>query len=313
MDLPNSMMPIESSYPLNLPRGDTPEEIRARIPALKRLAERSYVWLATDLWKVFHLKHYVKYGYETFNDYVEHEVGISRDNAYQMRRIMSHLVLKCGIKPSLLEEIGPSKARKMLSVANRNNAQTWVEKAKAMPYDRFVTAVLDEREARKPTPPSATDPETPQHDGPVTITVEPINPRELQPQVQEFKVKSFRLPAEALTLLDEALAEAQRTTKSAHEGFNLACIAQHFLAHSMTKEGKRDGRLRFFMRHMERIYGGRLLHITDDHAWDVLREAVESHPDIIETSDKEPLDERERNDDRRYDGDPYQEEEESEG
>jgi len=287
MLLPKSTTPTESSSLPVLPAGETPEIIRDRIPRLKGFVEKAYMYLAKDLWSVYKRKLYTKWGHNTFNDYVINEVGISKDYARQMRKIFSVLVMKCHIQPKELDEIGRSKARKLLAVVDQTNARAWITKAKSLKYDELSREVENEVLRNIPISPEPTSPETSHKRGPVTLAKKTNSTKRV---AEVFRPRTFRLPEDSSAVLDEALAEAQRITNSPSDGFNLSCIAQQFLAHRLTVEGKDDGRMAWFMKTMEQVYGGRFIHIRDEGAWDVLRKAVEESPDLTTTSIKEDED-----------------------
>lgn len=287
--LPAERPPVMVGYSTityQLPEGNSPEAIRARVPLLKEITERCYMRLARDLWEIYHLKHYVKYNYDTFDDYVASEVGISRDRAYKLRRIFSVLVLKCDIPTAEVEAAERSRVEMILSVVNRENAHDWLTDAKTLPYKELKNKLVRETARRKGAKPAATKPDKPETTTPVRLACE--DPRAPEASAsEEYFQRTFRLPADGDTLLTEALAVAQRVTGSHSDNFNLICILQQFLAHNLTVEGKDDGRRGYFQRWMEEIYGGWFLHVRSDEAWDVLREAVESRPDLFGTSERE--------------------------
>ena len=281
-----AMLIGHSTIAYQLPEGNSPEAIRARIPLLKEITERCYMRLARDLWEVYQLKHYVKFGFSTFDDYVATEVGISKDRSYKLRRIFSVLVLKCDIPTSQVEVAERSRVEMILSVVNRDNAKDWLTDAKTLPYKELRNKLIRETTRRRGVAPSATPPDKPDPTTPIRLACE--SPRAQEPgNSQEFVQRTFRLPDDGDTLLTEALAIAQRVTGSHSDNFNLICMAQQFLAQNLTTEGKDDGRRGYFQRWMEEIYGGWFLHVRSDEAWDVLREAVEGRPDLFGTSERE--------------------------
>lgn len=243
--------------------------------------------LAKDLWSTYHRKLYVKWGFKTFDEYITKEVGISKDYARRMRRVFSVFVLKCGIRPNELDVIGRSKAHVLLPVVDKFNARNWLSTAKTSTYDELVTKVRAAKAASVEEVSEPTEPDSPLPGGDKPIKLSSSSPRAVSTKSSEFVRRTFRLPEDSDTILDEALAEAQRITKSASDGFNLTCIAQQFLQHRMTETGKKDGRLKWFMRNLEEVYGIRLLHIKSDKAWEVLEKLVEDKPTLFGTSAEE--------------------------
>jgi len=272
-------MPM-SIYSFEVPEGDSPNEIRERIKVLKKVTESCYMRLAHDLWKCFHRKLYVGYSYDTFDDYVAEEVGISRDRAYKLRRIYAVLHLKCDIPTYEIEKAERARVEMILGIVDRTNARVWLDRAKELPYKTLKNklAAVKNRNARQD--PEPTDPTTPIPTTPIRIACE--SPRGgPDAETMPFVKRTFRLPEDGDSLLTESLAVAQRTTKSHSDAFNLICILQQFSAHNLTLEGKKDPRKGYWLRWMEEIYGGTFLHIKNDEAWAVLADAVEKHPHLF--------------------------------
>jgi hypothetical protein len=282
MPSPESTTLTVTSLLPNIPTGDSPDAIRQRIPQIRAITELSYMQLARDLWSVFHRKLYTDWGFESFDHYVRHEVGISKDRSYRLRRIFSVFVMKCDIPPATLNVLGRSKAERLLPFVTKKNAHDWVSRAQKMTYDELLTEIETEKAKQvSPDPAPSAEVEPPSTVSPVRLT---------KPPREGFVERKFYLPEDSDTLLTESLGEAQRITKSASDSFNLSCILQHFLAHRLTQEGKDDGRLGWFMRNMERVYGVRLIRVKDtDEAWGILQGAVESRPDLFGTSDHPDL------------------------
>jgi len=307
--LDESMLPASMAiYSFEIPEGDSPEEIRDRIKVLKTVTESCYMRLAHDLWKCFHRKLYVGYGYDTFDDYVAEEVGISRDRAYKLRRIYAVLHLKCDIPTYEIEKAERARVEMILPIVDRNNARKWLDDAKKLPYKTLKNKLAEDRTRRSKVEPEPTDPTKPPPTTPVRIACE--SPRAgSETESMPFVKRTFRLPEDGDSLLTEALAVAQRTTKSHSDAFNLICIIQQFHAHNLTLEGKKDPRKGYWTRWMEEIYGGRFLHIKNDEAWAVLADAVEKHPHLFGIGKRGTQDDqRERDDDTCQEGEDQEEE-----
>lgn len=271
------------TFSFEVPEGDSPEAIRERIKVFKRVTESAYMRLAHDLWKCYHRKLYVGYGYDTFDDYVATEVGISRDRAYKLRRIYTVLHLKCDIPTKEIEEAERARVEMILPMVDRTNARDWLGRAKTLPYKGLKNKIAEVKNRRAAQAPEPTGPIKPEPTTPIKIACEASPRGEIAQEPMEFVKRTFRLPEDGDSLLTEALAVAQRFTKSHSDAFNLICVAQQFLAHNLTLEGKKDPRKEYWTRWMEEIYGGRFLHIKNDEAWAVLADAVDKNPHLFGT------------------------------
>ena len=286
-----------------VPLGNTPEARRARVLVYREVTERAYMSMARELWEIYNLKDYTKFGYDTFDDYVLSEVEISKDRASKLRRIFSTLVLKCNLRPKEIEQVKRSRVEMILGVVDRNNAREWLDQAKNLEYKELRNRLVRERAKRKgkrKEDPSATAPDTPTTTTPIRLACEAQEAGEATDMV--FHTRTFRLPDDADTLLTEALATAQRVTGSHSDAFNLTCIMQQFLAHNLTTEGKDDGRRGYFQRWMEEVYGGTFLQIRNDEAWEVLARAVKEHPHLFGTGKREDQNGRHDDSDPRVPG-----------
>lgn len=263
------MSSAHTNGPPAIPADDSPEALRTRIPALKARLDRDYVQLARDLWTVHARGHYKDWGYESFNDYVE-DVGIPYERASRLRRLWSRLILSVGLRPSQLDGIGYSNAQLLVPVIDKSNASTWIEKGRTLSYRDLCDEIEKARPDPEPLP------------SPTGTTI--IKPQ--LPTAPPTTRRSFYLTSEQQIALDEALAESMRISSSQGEAHNLYLICIKFLADCMTQEQAPDARLRFFMRHLERIHGGRVLHVRTPEAFEVLRKAIEEHPDLFTRSNE---------------------------
>lgn len=271
-----------------LPVGDDPDTIKTRIPMLRNIAERCYIYLAKDLWNVCNRKLYTEWGFNTYDDYLVF-LGMSKEGAYRLRRIFDVLVTKCGITIPEIEGLGKSKAERLLPVVNKFNARSWIEVAKNSDYGTLLSKIDNEKRRNVGSSLSGKETTPVQQDAVAKVEIigtdaEPELSDVIDIKPKKLKVKSFQIAEDSESLLNEAINEARRITKSPSDGFNLICIAQQFLASRLTLDGKDDNRLMWFLRNFEKIYGGRLLYIKSEEAWEVLRTAVENRPDVIETT-----------------------------
>lgn len=304
------------SVPLPKNEHEEPSEIVDRLCKTKNMLEQAYIVFARDLWYVKGNKHiYTNLGFETFDDFVRGKVGISKDSAERAVSIFQHFVVRCNVNLTELTGIGRGRATLIKPIVNSKNAKEWVSKAKELPWDKLNREVEAEkdriREERRPRPAqSSGDAEDSGEQSQsldivehmITVDHVVVSPRVIPKEERPFVRREFFITEDTDTLLDEALSEAQRVTRSPSASFNFSLIVQHFLAHRLTQEGKSDGRLYYHLRHMERIFGGHLIHVKDEEGWRILAKAMESCPEHFGTTKKGCIDGSYDDADREDDG-----------
>ncbi len=254
---------------------DSPDSLRVRIPAVKDHAERCYLQLARDLWMVNTRQHYKSWGFESFDDYVT-DLGIPPDRARRLRQLWSRLI-STGVRPSSLSGVSFSNARLLVNVINKDNAETWIEKSKTLSYRELQHEV----EAALPPPP----PIPPPADGSQPVLLQPG-----QIQSQKTVKRVYYLMPDQATVVDEAITEAATISSNPSESANLANVATAFLAQRVVGENKSDAenRLTFLLRHLERVFGGKLLWVKRAEAFDALQTAIDAHPELFKTGNSQP-------------------------
>lgn len=159
----------------------SPDEARAMAIQLRDSLEQNYFQLGAILNKVLTERWFSEqWGFRTFKDYVEGEVGFGYRKAMYLANIYQTLVAS-GTTWDLVRSVGWTKMREMCSVLNRENVLEWVEKARRM------TAVQLGEEAKRAKLQI-------EHEGPVSAV----------------KVKQFRLRDAQIQNVEQALALATR-------------------------------------------------------------------------------------------------------
>lgn len=264
-----SLEPI-APIPLSvIPADESPGAIRERVPMLKARIDFDYMRLAKDIWLIYSNSLYLEWGYETFDDYIVAEFDASRDRADRLRRLWSRLVIDAGIAPKQLEGLSYTNAQVVAQVVRRETAGEWLSLGKTLTY-RALQAKVD---ATKPVAAVIT---------PSASSAVPSAPLTLAPAARKYV---FYLHEDQAKVLDEAMLAAERAAKSSKDGHKLSCIALEFLAARTTREGTNEGRLRFYMRHLETIYGGSLIHVLSPKGFDALRAVIEANPELFQVSD----------------------------
>jgi hypothetical protein len=219
--------------------------IRKSVLGLKDKMEHLYIEFAEQLYKVVHSK--VKgtslwetWGYDSFEDYAQHELGMKRAKAYYFMQIWKQLHINAGISKKKLGELNWSKAKELSplvkqGVLTEDNKDEWVQKAKTT----SVSKLIEETRAAKTT-------------ASPTKEVEKV-----------FRV-TYGLYEPQYDNLNKALDIAKILAESDKPGHLLDLICTDFLAQHA---GKHPNKKRALARHaamVERSFGVKLI-IVDDN------------------------------------------------
>ena len=74
-----------------------PDELREEIRERAKRLEREYLAQGKALYIVFHCEHHLKWGYDSFKEYVETETGDSVKQAERLRKVWVTLVKEFGV------------------------------------------------------------------------------------------------------------------------------------------------------------------------------------------------------------------------
>jgi hypothetical protein len=260
--------------------------VRKRLKANKAKVDSAYIQMGRDLYLAFHRRFYQKWGYDTFTDYVEQEVGIAKTRAERLRRIWTKFVKQLKVAPAELAGVGFTNAFTMLPVVDSTNVYDWIDEAKNKSWRELDLAVraakgpskaaADSITASTPkTPkaaPTAADDPTYEDDGSET----PTDTKDAR------RPWTFRLYPSQFKVVDAAVAEARRTKPDEMaENEALAHVATEFLASRMSKEEKPLVRLKFMLSVFESVYGGKFVWIKNEDAAQFLGDAMDQRPDLF--------------------------------
>jgi len=288
----NDTTPSSGDSPNNTNKNDSPEEIRKRLKLNKDKVDSVYIQMGRDLYLAYHRRLYSKWGYDTFTDYVEQEIGIAKTRAERLRRIWTKYVRKLKVSPGQLQGLGFTNAFTMLSVVDSSNVHSWIKRAKDMAWRDLDLAVQatkslskeDADNVRASSPAAKklgieTDDDPPTEDG---SEEEPLPPGDKR------RAWTFRLYPSQFKVVDAAIAEVKRTKKDEMaENEALAHVATECLASRMSKEEKPLARLKFMLSVFEQVYGGKFVWIKNEAAAAFLGEAMESRPDLFDQPTEE--------------------------
>lgn len=141
---------MEAVQDVALSRKDA-ESLRANLRNLRKQIEDGYVAFAKLLWKAINGKVesdplYQVWGYATFDDYAESELGMKRGKAYYLAQIWGELHVNAQIPEAKIAEIDWSHAKQLAPLAKSGgltaeNIDHWIKKAKLNPVHQFTEDV----------------------------------------------------------------------------------------------------------------------------------------------------------------------------
>lgn len=127
------------------------DSLRANLGNLKTQIEQGYIAFSKLLWKAVNGKVndeplYQVWGYATFDDYAETELGMKRGKAYYLAQIWGELHVHAQIPEAKIAEIDWSHAKELAPLAKAGgvttkNVNEWVKKAKLQPVHQFAQEV----------------------------------------------------------------------------------------------------------------------------------------------------------------------------
>lgn len=134
--------------------------VRQTARNLAREVDTSYMKLASILWEIYDTPCdgkngppvYTKWGYKTFTEYAESELGIPGRKAEHFKNIWKKLAIDDGglVLTKVLEDrlirLGWSKVRELVAVLTPQNAEEWIGRAEQSNYMSLAAAVAKARE-----------------------------------------------------------------------------------------------------------------------------------------------------------------------
>jgi hypothetical protein len=237
--------------------------VRSRAKSLAKDVENQYMALGELLYKVYDTPIggdpkngpvYKDWGYKSFSDYAEQELGLEKKRAEKLRSIWFHLKVRLSSLSDALRSqlvaLGYSKMREIVRVLDLDSAQWWVDRAPLMNYQTVAATVRKvadmrenaniEAEVRRGGDPVAQSNELAGADG------EARSESYWSPPEQEnLYNKRYVFNAEQLETVKLALERASELTRSKAGGYNLSLICLDFLANNDFSQAKLEQRLRF--------------------------------------------------------------------
>lgn len=266
-------------------------QIRVRARELAHDLEHGYLELAKILYDIYDRSEdgdsknpplFVTWGYKTFAEYVDQELGFAIRKAQRLRLIWFKLTVELhGLDSKVkkrLVALGWSKLRELVRVLTLKNATEWIDKAENMSFVQLEDAVrayhdaekLDKmQKAAKAQKKAKADDEADIDDDEADIDLEPNE--QAGPPVPDgkaFEWMHFKLDPEQFLLVHAAFERAAELTEQGTPGYdkrsrNLELICHDFLGTHTFEHDSVKNKLAFLAR-MESLLGLRLIILDAD-------------------------------------------------
>lgn len=243
-------------------------KVRKRARELSETLDHGYLELARILYQVYDTPIdgdsargpiYTAWGFQTFGDYAERELGLHKKKAERLRLIWFTLEVQLkDMEPELktrIANLGYSKVRELVRVVTLRNAEMWVEQAENMTYRQLYQAVIDEKRAQGVETSLLGEGGGGADNEGVAASEDALMPELSGEDSREvFKQKRFDLAPAQLENVSLALKRCSEMCGSDKEGHLLDLICTDFLATNDVMKGDLDKRLRYLAK-IERALG----------------------------------------------------------
>jgi hypothetical protein len=184
-------------------------------------------------------KQYLQYGFDSFKEFVETEVGISKSTAYAHAGIY-HNLIESGVSWEQVRDIGWTKLRIIVAFLTEKNAAKWIEVATAMnavelrEYTKQQVAIA-QKAAAAPKYVADCDAEVS-----TQVEISAANDEDFQlvenpPLVTEeaadkvMQKKSYIFHSDQLQLIESAIEKAKKESETEYDSVALTNICMFYL------------------------------------------------------------------------------------
>lgn len=227
----------KDEYPAELlsEGGEKDEEVLPKIKSLLDVVDTNYLDIGRLLWRVNEKNLYQLGNYESFDEYVENELGFKRRKAKYLVSIWKRLRAELGVKKEKIEKVGWTKAKVILPVVNEENVERWLDKAKVMSVPELAAEVAQARGKEEKE----------------------------KPEEDQYKTFTVRLAMPQYENVESALSLAQMKTNSDSRAHNLDMICLEYNAGAIGGTPTDDNALKRFMDTLRSHFGVTLLAFKD--------------------------------------------------
>jgi hypothetical protein len=108
----------------------------------------AWAGLAKNLYRICVAQDYKKWDYNTFEQYIENELGLEPRSVYHWLAIYKKLVLGLGVQEEKLTGRAWGKVRYIVSIATQKNVDSWLEKCDHLSQDAIIEAIRNAKSGK---------------------------------------------------------------------------------------------------------------------------------------------------------------------
>lgn len=219
------------------------KQLHQRALAAKGNSDESMFTLAEALEEIYTSNLYIKLGYKTWAPYVEENFGFTVRKAQEVIGINQYFGKKLAAYPEVkqaVKQLGWSKARLLVDVADQTNYKEMVNKALTM------TVIQLEAEARNK----------------LKELEAAAKGTKAEKEPTDLKAFTVKLSTDQRANVEKALEKASTTSKSDKKGNNLDLIATAFLSDTVGADD--EDAIRALFKKMENLTGLKIVATTQD-------------------------------------------------
>jgi len=269
------------------------KKIRKKAQELVQSLESGYMELAEILYNVFDKTRggkptgdplYKAWGYDTFAEYVDAELGIGVRKAQRLRYIWFRLEVELSDLDAKLKDrviaLGWSKARELVRMLTLQNAVEWIDKAEKLSFVELEEAVRQHllwvTEEREKAEKAGDDP----------AEVEKGTPEQSLDPAKSFQCKLYKDQMEMVTAAMKRAAElAGKGSIHEKKGHLLTLICTDFLATNNFTTASVEDKLRYIAK-IEDVLGLKFV-VTDADGTDLIY-GIDTLESLVKAYEAEP-------------------------
>lgn len=271
--------PNEKIFDIGKTKGisENPDIVRHRLRTAKERLFQEYYGTGRDLFMTLHSHLYLKWGYQSFAEFVDTEVGLSLSYAMNYIRVFNKFNNDLAMTPEQLEGIGVTKALALTAnVVNRGNASEWIEKAK----NKTTKELQEEIKLSRPPKHRAIARNSPEAE--LSLAKAQMDESILVDDTDDVPImKTFYLYPKQLEFIESVLTEMPARTKSNKPGNNLTLLVLEHQAQRAEVGGKTEERPQTILDGFAATFGGVVRWCKTKEQAKAMIDFINNNPDIF--------------------------------